>query len=275
MKTIFKFSDHTSLSQDLIACLPLWKGNLMKAFMATCILTLIVLSLPCRFSYAQFSTKGSYNEYIEYAAQEERKNAWRRYHKGLEYATQGKFKEAKKEFERSLKIDEFYTSAIESLRAIKNVITQKIERETAIHLFKGISFADIAKQDQAIEEFTKAIEISPRFVDAYLFRGLSYDVRRQYDQAIKEFTKAIEINPRNAKAYNTRGFTYRKMDLYDLAIKDYTKSIEINPSDVTTYINRGLVYDNKGQRDQAVKDYTKAIEINPICRGMVEALLSD
>ena len=114
----------------------------MKAFKAACILTLIVLSLSDRVSYAQFSTKGSYNEYIE-------------------YATQGKFRDAKKEFERSLKIDEFYTDAIDSLRAIKNVITQKIERKTAIHLFKGISFADIVKHDQAVEEFTKAIEINP------------------------------------------------------------------------------------------------------------------
>lgn len=247
---------------------------MVKAFRVACTLTLIVLSISSRVSYAQFSTKGSYNENIGDAAQEQYKKAWKSYHKGLEYATQGKFKEAKKEFEKSLKIDEFYTEAIDSLRAIKNVITQKIEAETAIHLFKGISFADIVKHDQAVEEFTKAIEISPRFVDAYLFRGLSYDVRCQYNQAIKEFTKAIEINPRDAMAYNARGFTYRKMDQYDLAIKDYTKSIEINPSDVTAYINRGLVYDDKGQRDQAIKDYTKAIEINPICKRMVEFILS-
>ncbi len=195
------------------------------------------------------------------------------YDKGVEYAIQGKFKEAKKEFEKALKADEYNKTAAAILKTIKDVIAQKTEREAAIHLFKGISFVDKVQHDQAVEEFTKAIEISPRFVEAYLNRGISYDICVQYDQAVKEFTKAIEICPKCAEAYNARGFTYRKMDQYDLAIKDYTKSIEINPTDVTTYINRGLVFDEKGRLDQALKDYIKAIEINPICKTMVVDIL--
>jgi tetratricopeptide (TPR) repeat protein len=220
----------------------------MKAFRTTCILVLMVLFLPIWVSYAQSPTKENYN-------------------KGIEDATQGKFKE---EFEKALKIDVFDKKSEADLKTIKNVIVQKIKREAAIHLFKGISCADkYGQRDLAIKEFTKAIEISPGFVEAYRNRGLTYDIRGQYDQAIKEFTKAIEINPGYAEAYNNRGFTYRKKGQYDQAIKDYTKSIEINPRDVTTYINRALVYDEKGQHDQAIKDYIKAIEINPICKAMV------
>jgi tetratricopeptide (TPR) repeat protein len=228
----------------------------MKVFKATCILILIVLFFSSWVSYAQSPTKESYD-------------------KGVEYAIQGKFNEAKNEFEKALKADVYNKTAEDSLKTMKDVIAQKTEREAAIHLFKGVSFADKVKYDQAAKEFTTAIEISPKFVEAYIHRGVLYDVRVQYDQAIKEFTKTIEINPRCAKAYNARGFTYRKMAKYDLAIKDYTKSIEINPSDDTAYINRGLVYDDKGRRDQAIKDYTKAIEINPICKGIVEVILND
>jgi tetratricopeptide (TPR) repeat protein len=225
----------------------------MKVFRAWCILNLIVLFSPI-WAYAQSLAEESYD-------------------KGVEHAIQGKFKEAKKEFEKALMIDVYNKTAEASLKTINNVIAQKLEKEAAIHLFKGVSFADKGQRDQAIKEFTKAIEISPNFVEAYLNRGVSYDIKGQYDQAIEEFAKAIEINPRYAEAYNKRGFTYRKKDQYEQAIKDYTKSIEINPIDAATYINRGFVYDNKGQHDQAIKDYIKAVEINPICEAMVKTIL--
>ena len=244
-----------------------------------CFLMVLAVILIANEGYQAYSNKTNTKEKInvtfepiasKYGIKKVTKES---YDKGVQYAMQGKFKEAKKEFEKALEADVYNKTAQDGLKTINDVIIQKTEREAAIHLFKGVSFANKVQDDDAIKEFTKAIEISPRFVEAYLNLGLSYDVRCQYVQAIKEFSKAIEINPMNAQAYNHRGFTYRKKGEYDQAIKDYTKSIEINPTDVTTYINRGFVYDEKGQYDQATKDYTKAIEINPICKTMVEGIL--
>jgi len=52
----------------------------------------------------------------------------------------------------------------------------------------------------------------------------------QYDQAIANFDKAIEINPRYAEAYNNRGIAYTKKGQYDKAISDYNKAIELDPT---------------------------------------------
>ena len=61
---------------------------------------------------------------------------------------------------------------------------------------------------------------------------------RKNEDAISDYTKAIEINPLYAHAYNNRGTCYYQhflgILLDDLgrkedAIKDYTKAIEINP----------------------------------------------
>ena len=55
--------------------------------------------------------------------------------------------------------------------------------------------------DQAISDFTKAIEMNPRYYQAYYNRGIVYGNKGQYDQAISDYNKAIEINPRFAQAY--------------------------------------------------------------------------
>jgi tetratricopeptide (TPR) repeat protein len=43
---------------------------------------------------------------------------------------------------------------------------------------------------------------------SYNNRGIAYQKKRQYDKAISDYSKAIEINPRYADAYNNRGNAY-------------------------------------------------------------------
>lgn len=89
-------------------------------------------------------------------------------------------------------------------------------------------------------------------------RGVDYLANGQYDQAISEFTRAIEINPGLAYAYSNRGVAYAGKGEYDLAISDFTKFLEIYPLDATVYNNRGVAYYNKGEYDKAWDDVHKA-----------------
>ncbi len=58
---------------------------------------------------------------------------------------------------------------------------------------------------------------------AYNNRGLAYAKKGQYDQAISDFTKALEINPRFTAAYYNRGSTYFEKGQYDKAWEDVYK----------------------------------------------------
>ena len=83
----------------------------------------------------------------------------------------------------------------------------------------GVSFNDLGKYEDAIIDYTKAIEIDPLFVGAYIKRGryhLQYllgdvlcDLGRNGD-AIINYTKAIEIDPQHHMAYHNRGRYYFK-----------------------------------------------------------------
>lgn len=92
----------------------------------------------------------------------------------------------------------------------------------------------------------------------YYNRGIAYTEKGEYDQAILNFTKAIEINPKFAEAYYRRGIGYGKKGEYDRAIIDFTKAIEIKPKDVKAHYARGIVYAEKGEYDKALEDVQKA-----------------
>ena len=178
--------------------------------------------------------------------------------KGVDYAAQGKFKEAKEEFARALKVDPSFGPAKRASKVMKDVSDQKIESQTAVHYFKGISYAINGQYDQAISHYNQAIEINPTFANAYISRGVAYaQSRGQYDQAISDFSKAIEISPQFAKAYKDRGFAYYKKGQYDQAISDYSKAIEINPRFADAYFNRAVAYYSKGEYEKAWGDVHK------------------
>jgi len=105
-------------------------------------------------------------------------------------------------------------------------------------------------------------------VDEVIDSGKKYLQRYITDQAISEFTKAIQICPNDARGYSMRGIAYAlrakvRQDLsdFDRAIPDLNKAIELNPLDYYAYATRALAYNNKGDFDQGLSDYAKAIEL--------------
>ena len=86
-----------------------------------------------------------------------------------------------------------------------------------------------------------------------------------YEQAILDYNKAIELSPRMSGAYTGRGLAwYYKGDL-DKAAADYSRAIEINPKSGAAYHNRAIVLDTEGDSRKAIDDYNRAIEFEPKC----------
>jgi tetratricopeptide (TPR) repeat protein len=128
---------------------------------------------------------------------------------------------------------------------------------------RGSAYHDRGDLDQAIADYTKAIEIDPLNVEGYINRGAAHLSKNQMDLAISDYNKSIEISPRYAEAYNNRGLVYMSKGQLDQAISDFNKSIEINPRYAIAYNNRGSAYKSKGQLDRAISDFNKAVEIKP------------
>lgn len=135
---------------------------------------------------------------------------------------------------------------------------------------KGASYLKQNKLDEAIGEFSKAIEINPRSDKAYYDRGRAYDAKGELDKAIEDYTNAIEINWLETiqAAYNNRTLVYEKKGELDKALADYTKGIEAVPNPTFSgfkyfksalHRNRAEIYRIRGEFDKALED-VRAIE---------------
>ena len=91
--------------------------------------------------------------------------------------------------------------------------------------------------------------------------GVAKAKRGDWQGAIADWTKVIEINPRFADAYSNRGVAKEELEDYQGAIADYTKAIQINPALRQAYINRGIDLEIVGDPQGACSDWRKAADL--------------
>ena len=94
-------------------------------------------------------------------------------------------------------------------------------------------------------------------------QGNFFLMHKHIDRAVEAYSYAIKLDPRYFSAYNNRGAAYREKNNYDHSIEDFTRAIELKPNDATAYNNRGLVYANKREIELSIEDFTRAIELKP------------
>lgn len=101
---------------------------------------------------------------------------------------------------------------------------------------KGNAKYELGDYEGAMQDYTKAIEISPNKPEAYHLRALLKSELEDYREAILDFTMAIEFRGSALKSINNdsglyygRGFAEYSLGNYTIAFKDFNEAIRRNP----------------------------------------------
>jgi tetratricopeptide (TPR) repeat protein len=175
--------------------------------------------------------------------------------------------ETRKKADEALRAVERLRQELEIAKAEKPNLSQynkAVNALSAIDWFeRGLASSTAGKYQEAIEAYSKAIELDPKDAMAYVARGFAYDNLGDDRQGIKDYDRAIELDPKLAVAYFARGVAYDNLEDYRQAIRDFDRAIELNLKDAVTYSSRGSAYGKLRNYRQAIRDYDRAIELNP------------
>lgn len=118
---------------------------------------------------------------------------------------------------------------------------------------------------QAIINYSKAIELEPRYYFALVNRGNCYERLGKYKVALKDYEKALEFNKNDPDALYGLSMVYGSDDFkqYDKAIEALNKLIELKPKHQNAYFGLGWCYDFKGDYVKSIRNYQKVVELNP------------
>ena len=139
--------------------------------------------------------------------------------------------------------------------ALRDVMKQQARKHLLLDSKKSDD-TTTKDNDLIITNYSKVLTYDPTNPMAYNGKGIAFHEQGEYDNAIREFTKAVEVFPSDQSYSNLAASYYRKGE-YKKAIFFLSKAIECFPSN-RLYVKRGDTYFRSGEYDRAEIDYVNA-----------------
>ena len=136
---------------------------------------------------------------------------------------------------------------------------------------RGVDAYKNDRDDEAVEDFKRAVELDPDFAEAYYRLGIAQHVvgqadesKKSFEQAVAAYEKITDREPKNSDAFFFLGLCYERLDEYEDAVdalKDAVKTSEKEDDD--KYYELALAQYKLAHYDESVAALNKALEINP------------
>ena len=136
----------------------------------------------------------------------------------------------------------------------------------------GDVYARHGNYEKSLKEFQKAIEMNPRYADAYNNMANIYGRSGKMDLAIKNYEKALELNPTIWQSHENLGAIYYDMKQYDLALKYMSEALKLNPMSAPLHSNLGIILMTTRQFDKAKAEFNLALQLEPANRAAIAGL---
>ena len=197
-------------------------------------------------------------------------------HRGSTYERQGDLQKAEADYLHAVEIEPTHYTPTESLgnfymnhgeyqKAVETFTKlMTINKSETPVLLRAHSYRLLKDYNNAVADYTRALDISSKNLLAYFWRGYSYNELKDYKNALKDYNTLIEMNPNySINSYFNRGYANAFLQNFDAAIADFTKFINTEQKNVNAYIYRAWTYESIGDYKNALADFDKALELDP------------
>ncbi|KAK6635184.1 hypothetical protein RUM43_007943 [Polyplax serrata] len=134
-------------------------------------------------------------------------------------------------------VSESSTTPASSSSFVPTKTATAAEKEEAEQLkTEGNNLVKAEKFEEAIQCYTKAIELDPNNPVYYCNRAAAYSRLNNHLATIDDCKAALKIEPTYSKAYGRLGFAYTSLNMFQEATQSYQKALELEPGN-QNYIN--------------------------------------
>jgi cytochrome c-type biogenesis protein CcmH/NrfG len=115
-----------------------------------------------------------------------------------------------------------------------------------------------------IREVNQIVQKDPNNRPAWVRLGNMYFDSQQYMDAIQAYTKALELNPKDPDVITDRGIMYRAVGDFPKAASEFRRAAEMDPKHFNSLMNLGVVlrYD-QNDVEGAIKAWQGYLDRNP------------
>jgi tetratricopeptide (TPR) repeat protein len=157
--------------------------------------------------------------------------------------------------------DEFSTEIVkDSLTNGGDISMSSVLEKISLSLIKNLFESENYKEVVNVTSELLCEKITPFLLKA---RGESYAKIHDYKNAIDDFLRALELSPDCHKTLNNLGMAYKEVGLLDEAALKLEQAIEILPEFAEAHNNYGNVQSEQADTSSARLSYLKSIDLQP------------
>lgn len=120
----------------------------------------------------------------------------------------------------------------EAIRIYSAILSEKPGKEvsTVIYKHRGMAYFSESRYAEAIEDFSKALDIDPRCYRAAYYRAVVKCVIEDYPGALVDYDLSLQINPFQAYVLYRRAQAYWHLEDYPKVLADCEAALRLEPA---------------------------------------------
>lgn len=150
-----------------------------------------------------------------------------------------------------------YAAAVKSL---SDTIRLRPDLAEAYYL-RARSLDLMGQPIRALKDINRYIELKPQDPKGYALKGDINNFNLDHREALENYSSALRLDSRMVNARIGRGLAYAALEKYDLAIKDYEDVIKDNKYNHEALSNLGMALALSGKTEEAIQKLTEALAL--------------
>ena len=131
-----------------------------------------------------------------------------------------------------------------------------------LHIY-GFVFFNLNNYEKAIDQWEKAIQIDPKFVDGLNNLGNALSRIGKFDEAINYLNKALNLRPNFFETYYTLSDIFFQKGMYDKSLKNINEALNLKPDHLPTIKSKLSILSKMNMKKEYLKFLEKVIPYHP------------
>src|SRR5690349_13535540 len=135
--------------------------------------------------------------------------------------------------------------------------------DAGAHNNLGVLYYQKGLVEEAIAEFTRALELDPKMQVAQRNLEIAYHDTGYYDRRVAQLRERLRQAPDDREARWELGRAYAILGAYEEAIAEFEQLLAQKADDAASIIQLGLAEKNRGRPEAATEWFLRAVELEP------------
>ena len=127
----------------------------------------------------------------------------------------------------------------------------------------GTGLADLARYQDALACYDRALAIDTRYELSWVHRGIALEALGRTEDAMACCDHALQLNSRSEPALLTKGMMHGALGQLEEARTYCDRALKVNPRNEQAWVNMGAALDALGRAMEALGCYNNALTLNP------------